>query len=131
MRGTEAPARPPGSLPRYAAIGLTGVLLDYCAFLLLFNVVDAHEQVANAVSTTAGITNNFVLNAAFNFRGRDRLPVRFARFYAVGIAGILLTSAALRVFSGVVGIDPNLVKVLSMPVVLVVQYTLNKKWSFA
>ncbi|MER7010591.1 GtrA family protein [Saccharopolyspora sp. NPDC000359] len=117
-------------LLRYALIGGSGVLLDYLLFLLLFNAVGMHEQLANAISTTAGITNNFVLNALFNFRKRDRIVVRFLRFYAVGLTGIALTFLLLQVFSGWLGIDPNLVKAGSLPVVLLLQYTINKKWSF-
>ncbi|MGW1682065.1 GtrA family protein [Saccharopolyspora sp. NPDC002376] len=118
------------SLLRYAMIGASGVLLDYLLFLLLYNAFGVHPQVANAISTTAGITNNFVLNALFNFRKRDRILVRFLRFYAVGLAGIGLTFVLLQVFSGWLGIDPNLVKAASLPIVLIVQYTINKKWSF-
>jgi putative flippase GtrA len=119
-----------GSLLRYAMIGASGVLLDYVLFLLLFNAVGLHEQLANAISTTVGITNNFVLNTLFNFRRRDRIVVRFVRFYAVGVAGIGLANVALQVFSGWLGIDPNLVKACSLPVVPIFQYTINKKWSF-
>ncbi|MEU6264240.1 GtrA family protein [Saccharopolyspora shandongensis] len=118
------------SLLLYAVIGASGVLLDYLLFLLLFNAAGLHEQVANAISTTAGITNNFVLNTLFNFRKRDRIAVRFLRFYAVGVAGIALTFVLLQVFSGWLGIDPNLVKAGSLPVVLIFQYSINKKWSF-
>lgn len=117
-------------LLRYAVIGASGVLLDYLLFLLLFNAIGLHEQVANTISTTAGITNNFVLNALFNFRKRDRILVRFLRFYVIGVAGIGLTFVLLQVFSGRLGIDPNLVKAGSLPVVLIFQYTINKKWSF-
>ena len=134
MTRTEAPVadeQPTGrSLLLYALIGGSGVVLDYLLFLLLFNVVGLHPQLANAISTTAGITNNFALNARFNFRKRDRILVRFARFYAVGLAGIVLTFVLLQVFSGLLGVDPNLVKAGSLPVVLVFQYTINRKWSF-
>lgn len=119
-----------GSFWLYTLIGLSGVLLDYGAFLVLFNIAGVHEQIANALSTTLGITNNFTLNTLFNFRKRDRLAVRFARFYLVGLAGIGLTFLLLHLFSGWLGMDPNLVKAGSLPLVLVLQYTLNKKWSF-
>ena len=135
MTRTEPPRtrrlpRPSRALVLYGLIGVSGVTLDYLLFLLLFNVVGLHPQLANAISTTAGITNNFALNARFNFRKRDRLLVRFARFYAVGLAGIALTFVLLQVFSGLLGIDPNLVKAGSLPVVLAFQYTINRKWSF-
>ena len=118
------------SLIRYAAIGISGVCLDYVVFLLLFNAFGLHPQIANAISTTAGIVNNFVLNALLNFRKRDRILVRFLRFYAVGLTGIVLTVLLLKVFSGVLGIDANVVKGVSLPLVLLLQYSINRKWSF-
>ncbi|GAB3701360.1 GtrA family protein [Saccharopolyspora tripterygii] len=114
----------------YTVIGGSGVLLDYLLFLVLFNYFGMHHQLANVLSTTAGITNNFVLNSLFNFRKTDRIVVRFLRFYAVGIAGIVLTFLLLAVFSTWIGIDANLVKLASLPVVLLFQYTINKRWSF-
>lgn len=118
------------SLVRYALFGATGVLLDLCVFLLLFNVVGLHPQIANVISTTAGITNNFVLNRFFNFRKWDRVLTRFARFYLVGLAGIGLTFLLLWLFSGLLGLNPNIIKTASLPIVLLFQYSLNKKWSF-
>ncbi|MET8169547.1 GtrA family protein [Streptomyces sp. NPDC057456] len=115
----------------YALVGGSGVLLDLGAFLLLYNVAGLHEQVANVLSTSLGITNNFVLNALFTFGKRDRLLLRYLRFYAVGLTGIALTFVLLAVFSRGLGVDPNLVKAGSLPLVLVFQFALNRKWSFA
>ncbi len=143
--GTDSPPStdtPPGARPRprardirqlisYALVGGSGVLLDLGAFLLLYNVAGLHEQVANVLSTSLGITNNFVLNALFTFGKRDRLLLRYLRFYAVGLTGIALTFVLLAVFSRGLGIDPNLVKAGSLPLVLVFQFALNRKWSFA
>ncbi|MFD6274813.1 GtrA family protein [Streptomyces sp. NPDC060209] len=115
----------------YALVGGSGVLLDLLAFLALFNWFGVHEQVANALSTTLGITNNFLLNARFTFHRRDRLLGRFLRFYAVGLTGTALTFALLWIFAGRLGADPNLVKCASLPFVLAMQFVLNRKWSFA
>ncbi|MFD3457954.1 GtrA family protein [Streptomyces sp. NPDC058691] len=135
--GTAAADRPSGrradlrQLIRYGLVGGSGVLLDMASFLLLYNVLGLNEQVANVISTSLGITNNFVLNALFTFDKRDRLLVRFLRFYAVGLTGIVLTYVLFRIFSDGLGADPNLVKAGSLPLVLAVQFVLNRKWSFA
>ncbi|MEU1194210.1 GtrA family protein [Streptomyces sp. NPDC005859] len=140
-RGADSPAgsgSPEGAGARdlrqlitYALVGGSGVLLDLGAFLLLYNVAGLHEQLANVLSTSLGITNNFVLNALFTFGKRDRPLLRYLRFYAVGLTGIALTFVLLAVFSRALGIDPNLVKAGSLPLVLVFQFALNRKWSFA
>lgn len=117
-------------LIRYALVGGSGVALDLVSFLLLFNVLGLDEQVANVISTSLGITNNFVLNAIFTFDKRDRLFVRFLRFYAVGLTGIVLTYVLFHIFTGGLGIDANIVKAGSLPLVLATQFVLNRKWSF-
>lgn len=118
------------TLVLYAVIGGSGVLLDMVLFFVLFNVADLDHQVSNVISTTVGITNNFIWNSLINFRKSDRLLVRFGRFYLVGISGLLLTALLLWFFSTVLGLDANVVKVGSLPVVVVLQYWLNKRWSF-
>ena len=114
----------------YQLIGVSGVLLDLVLFLLLYNVVGLHEQIATAISTSAGITNNFLLNSFLNFRKRDGMLRRFGRFYAVGLLGIGLVAVLLLVFHSWLGVDANVVKIASMPVVAVFQFFLNKRWSF-
>lgn len=130
---TDAPARRRLSrqLLSYALIGGSGVALDLGVFLLLHNVAGMDEQIANALSTTLGIANNFVLNARFTFERRDRLVVRFLRFYAVGLTGIVLTNLLFLAFTDGLGIDANLIKAGSLPLVLALQFVLNRKWSFA
>ncbi|MFE2043488.1 GtrA family protein [Streptomyces sp. NPDC059477] len=118
-------------LVRYTLIGGSGVVLDLLAFLVLHNAAGLDEQLANVLSTTLGITNNFVLNALFTFERRDRLVVRFLRFYAVGLTGIALTQLLFLVLTDSLGIDANLVKAGSLPLVLALQFALNRKWSFA
>ncbi len=55
---------------------------------------------------------------------------RFLRFYAVGLVGIGLVAVLLLVFHTWLGVDANVVKVVSLPVVAVLQFLLNKRWSF-
>jgi putative flippase GtrA len=132
--GETAPddrARTLRQLLRYSLIGGSGVALDLVAFLLLHNLAGMNEQFANALSTTLGIANNFVLNTLFTFERRDRLVVRFLRFYAVGLTGIVLTNLLFLAFTDALGIDANLVKAGSLPLVLALQFVLNRKWSFA
>ncbi|MET7457157.1 GtrA family protein [Streptomyces sp. NPDC005574] len=118
-------------LLRYTLIGGSGVALDLAVFLLLHNLTGMNEQLANALSTTLGISSNFLLNARFTFERRDRLRTRFLRFYAVGLTGIALTNLLFLAFTDALGIDADLVKAASLPPVLALQFVLNRKWSFA
>ena len=124
-------ARTVRQLVRYTLIGGSGVALDLVVFLLLHNTAGLDEQVSNAISTTLGITNNFVLNARFTFDRRDRIVLRFLRFYAVGLTGTALTNLLFLAFTDGLGVDADVVKAASLPLVLALQFVLNRKWSFA
>ena len=114
----------------YQLIGASGALLDLLLFLALYNAAGVHEQVATAISTSVGIANNFLLNSYLNFRKRDGMLRRFVRFYTVGLLGLALVAVLLLVFHSWLGVDANIVKVVSMPIVAVLQFLVNKRWSF-
>lgn len=130
----------------YIVIGFTGFFMDIAVFVFLLRVLHVNQYIANPISTSIGIINNFLLNAHFNFKRTDRIFVRFLSFYAVGWVGIALGEGILWLFTDLWGSTihnflatfsrdlPNyqieLVKVGSLFIIAVVQYALNKKISF-
>ncbi len=114
----------------YSLIGVSGVLIDIILFFTLFNIVKIDEQVANLISTSFGILNNFLLNVRFNFKVKNKLFIRFASFYMVGSAGIILTAVIIWFGTEQFSQNPNTMKILSLPVVLVFQFGINKITSF-
>lgn len=113
----------------YALIGGTGALLDLVVFLILFNALHLAAVPATVISVLFGITNNFALNTIFNFKKTDRLLLRYTLFTSVGLFGLIL-SALILAFGEVFAINPNLAKVLSIPLVVIAQYILNRHMSF-
>lgn len=114
----------------YAIIGVSGVTLDFVIFAFLTKIMGLDPLIANVISTTFGITNNFILNAFYNFKKSDALLYRFVSFYAVGLVGILLSTLILRALHDGLGLDPLIAKFISLIFVLITQYSLNKAISF-
>lgn len=114
----------------YSAIGLSGVTLDVLLFMVLFNLFHLNEELATFISISAAITNNFLLNTHLNFKVKDKLWSRYARFYLVGLTGILLTDLLFFIFVDNLHISANTIKIASLAPVLLLQYSLNKRWSF-
>jgi putative flippase GtrA len=113
----------------YAAIGVSGATLDFVLFEL-FLWAGLSMQIANFISVSAGITNNFFLNARFNFRVSDRLLGRFAAFYGVGMVGLALSAAILELGVGWLGVSARVAKASAIVIVVVTQYSLNKVLAF-
>jgi putative flippase GtrA len=114
----------------YCLIGLSGVTLDYLSFVLFVNWFSVNYQIANAISTSLGIINNFFLNTHFNFKTRDRLFARFISFYSIGLLGLLVSAGILYFGVSKLNFSPNYTKIFTLFVVVVLQYNLNRLVSF-
>lgn len=137
----------------YVCIGICGASLDFAIFTLLNHGCGVHYQLANCLSVTAGIMLSFTLNSRFNFKKTDHLLKRFISFYGVGLTGLSISATILYCFIGLasvhqfgtsqllqLGIFENstqadniytlLVKFGSIGIVTLVQFTLNKLYSF-
>jgi dolichol-phosphate mannosyltransferase len=116
-----------GSVGRYAVIGLSGVALDMLLFVLLTRA-GAQPVPATVLSTLAGIGNNYVLNARYNFRS-GVTAVGARRFLTVGLLGLAVAALSLEGLLQL-GLSPLLAKLVSLPFVLVAQFLANKHWTF-
>ena len=115
---------------KYSLIGVTGVVLDFGMFAILTKYFKVYYQFANILSVSLGITNNFLLNAYFNFKLTDNLFVRFMKFYSVGLVGLMLSTVFLFIFIEVMLIEGILAKIVVIGVVAIIQFKLNKIFSF-
>lgn len=119
-----------GQFLLYAIIGGGAVVIDVGVFALLATVGGMHVLLANTVSTAIAIVYSFVANSFGNFKVTDRLLLRFASFAAVSGVGFLVSSLMIGISVGLLAMDPILAKAITLPVVLVLQFTLNKTVTF-
>jgi len=114
----------------YAFIGLFGVAIDVATLHTLDKLTSWHYQVSNGISTSLGIGVNFLLNFHYNFRVKGRVLLRVAVFYLVGMVGLATTAMLLAVFIGWLNLPVTLAKVCTLPIVLLLQYSLNRHITF-
>lgn len=114
----------------YSIIGVSGIILDFLLFTLLVKVFEVDKYLANFISVSAGITNNFIWNTFINFKTKDNLTKRYISFYLIGSVGTLVGYFILFIFTDTFKFDEVIVKGLSTPVIVITQYFLNKKVSF-
>jgi putative flippase GtrA len=117
-------------LVTYVLIGATAAVVDLVTFVVLFNAVGLPALIANTLSVALATIESFTLNSVINFKRTDRVALRFASFVSVSLLGLGVGSAIIHLLNGVLGVDGNLAKVASMPVVVMVQFLLNKHVSF-
>ena len=114
----------------YCVIGMSGTLLDFSIYSLLLKARLLDYQAANTISYASGTMLSFILNARFNFRVTDRIPQRLACFFGVALLGWTISAGLLHVLIGDWRFNRYLAKVLTLVVVMLVQYNLNRWFSF-
>ena len=114
----------------YCLIGCTGAGLDFVVYAILTRHVGLYYQVANFISVSFGIVNNFFWNCFFNFKTKDRWGVRLLSFYAIGMLGWALSAGCLWLFIEKLLCNTLLAKLGTIFLVTVVQFCLNKFITF-
>lgn len=114
----------------YCIIGCTGATLDFIVYAFLTNGVGMNYQLANFLSVSFGIINNFFWNCYFNFKTKDKILKRLLSFYSVGMFGWALSAGCLWLFIEVMGLNGLVAKLGTIFFVTVVQFCLNKLITF-
>lgn len=113
----------------YGIFGLFSASMDTVSFWLL-SKIGMFVLIANFISVNVGITISFFLNTYLNFRKTNLLRKRAVKFYGVGYIGLLLSSFIMWLGVDIMLIHKMYVKVISVFFVAVVQYLLNKFFTF-
>lgn len=114
----------------YAIIGISGVAIDYVAYALGVSIFGLGILLANFISISLGIINNFFWNIKYNFQVTDSKLIRFGFFYAVGFIGLIFSEVLLLIFHDFFNMNALIAKLVTLPFVLIGQYVINKHISF-
>lgn len=114
----------------YFCIGASASLLDVAVFFVFHTMFGVISTLATTYSVAIATVYAFVLNAHFNFKQTDHFLLRFFSYTFISGVGLFISALMLWVFNVRMGLDGILIKVLSLPIVFVVQYLLNKKVTF-
>jgi putative flippase GtrA len=114
----------------YCLIGGSGAMLDFLVYSLLVKETHLHYEVANAIGYASGTVLSFFLNAHYNFKIRDALPLRFLSFCGVAFLGWALSAGILFVTVDRLVWDKYLAKLAAIVAVVLLQYNLNRLISF-
>lgn len=100
-------------LIRYFGVSAVALGVDYGLLIILHRVGALHYLVAATLSFIAGLTVAWALSITFVFTGRRRLSAwrEVGGFVATGLAGLVLTQAALACLVGGLGAPPELAKI--------------------
>jgi putative flippase GtrA len=113
----------------YCICGGIGVSTDYAIYYLAFTS-GMWYQGANGLGYLAGTLMSFTLNRVFTFGMRDRVLQRLFLFLSVAALGFAASALLLWILVQWMQLDPRIAKLLTLPMVVVLQYALNRRITF-
>lgn len=116
-------------LVKYVLIGILGLVVDFGTYWILTDI-NINVEIANMISSTCGIINNFFWNSYTNFKVHNRMFLRFISYFLVGQITTVFTTISLFIFATKLGFSHLIVKVIAMIVATLIQFVLNKFVTF-
>lgn len=113
----------------YTVFGGLGVGVDIAIYSTAISF-GVWYQLANLMGYASGTLISFFLNRAVTFAVKDQILKRLFLFLGVAICGFVCTTFLLWLFITIFDWDAKLSKVLTLPFVLVLQFTLNRLITF-
>lgn len=113
---------------RFLVVGGVAFAIDYGGFLLLHTAIGAPYVLASAISLTLSVIVSYVLSVRFVFTVRERrnVPLEIALYVAITVVGILINQAVLLGCVAIVGMLPEVGKLVATAVVLVFNFGARK-----
>lgn len=109
---------------------MSGTTLDFGVYSLLLKSGLLEYQGANLIGYASGTMLSFILNARFNFRVTDRIGQRLVCFFGVALVGLTISAGLLHWLVADCGFNKYLSKLATLFVIMLVQYNLNRWFSF-
>jgi putative flippase GtrA len=80
---------------KFAAVGLTGVAVDFSTTYLFKEIVKIQKYVANAVGFTVAATSNYFLNRYWTFNSHNPIPIEYFKFIFISLIGLGINTLIL------------------------------------
>jgi putative flippase GtrA len=124
---------------RFLVVGLSGTLIDFGILTALKTFWGVPTIIANTISYSAGVVNNFTWNRIWTFaEARDKeWYVQFGQFVAINIVGVILNNLIVLGLEGPLGVlfnNPDKgylpAKIVATGVVVLYNFVANRLWTF-
>ena len=114
----------------YGIIGILGVTTHLILYATLISI-SINYQLANFSGYTVGTFLTFFLNRKYNFKVFNKAIKRMLIFFTIAFIGYLLSAIFLWILVDQVEINKMLALIMTIPIVVIIQYLLNRMITFS
>jgi putative flippase GtrA len=117
---------------KWSVVGVIGAVVDYSILIGLVELVRLYALIAQAISFTCAVVNNYILNRNWTFGDiRHKGPaVQFTQFFIVSVAGLGTRSVIFYFLFEVLGLWYIYATAMAIIVVLIWNFFANLVWTF-
>lgn len=123
-----------GQFVKFGIIGVVNTTLDFSVYFILTRWVPFfhdHILTANAISFSLAVTNSYILNTRWTFRGTHSAhTVRFPKFLATNIFALGINELLLLFFVSSLNLHDLISKAMAVALTLFWNFFVNKYWVF-
>jgi putative flippase GtrA len=112
----------------YGIIGCLAAIIDSFLFYVLSKSLNVN--ISNFISVNCGIVLSFFMNTFVNFKIKNKMVKRVLLFFFIAYCGLGLSMIILWVGVNRMDIEKMYVKIASVIIVAIIQFTLNKRITY-
>ena len=114
----------------YLIIGLIAMAIDVGLYFFLYGKLGMRPIPATVISVAIAIVFGFLANQKNNFKIKDNIWKRFISYASINSVGLVLSVVFIYVFNTIFNFDAGIVKLVSLVIIVAMQYLLNRIISF-
>ena len=115
----------------YAGIGAIGTAGHYATLILLVQVSHTNPVFASTIGFIVGALINYVLNYHITFNSNKRHREALTKFFSIASLGAVINATIMTAGIDLFDIHYLIIQVAATCIVLVLNFTANKYWTFA
>ena len=115
---------------KYSIIGVFNTLIGLGVIYIAYNTLNINYIVSNAIGYMFGLINSFIWNRKWTFRSSKSKLKSMIPFLIVFIISYIGNLSSVIISVDYLMIDPNIAQIFGIIVYSVLNFILNKLWTF-
>ena len=112
----------------YAALGAFCFVEEFLLYKALHNYYGLNIYAANSIAIAIASVTSFLSNCFINFKTKNKILNRYIKFIIVISIGVAVSNLIIKEL--IVLFDKEITKLISMPIVIAIQFSLFKLWVY-